>query len=76
MMAHELHGPLTPSWMASQLIRNASAERPEILRLTGVIDRRLNGIARLAQDLMDATRVSRDALRFSKVDIEIAILPG
>jgi signal transduction histidine kinase len=60
--------------MASQLIRNASAERPEILRLTDLIDRQVNGIARLAQDLMDATRVDRDALLLSKVDIEIATL--
>jgi signal transduction histidine kinase len=74
MVARELRGPLTPLWMASQLIRNASAERPEILRLTDMIDRQVNGIARLAQDLMDATRVDRDALLLSKVDIEIATL--
>lgn len=74
MVAHELRGPLTPLRMASQLIRNASADRPEILRLTDMIDRQVDGIARLAQDLMDATRVDRDALRLSKVAIEIATL--
>ncbi|ASV97054.1 hypothetical protein CJU94_02020 [Paraburkholderia aromaticivorans] len=33
MVAHELRAPLMPLRMASQLIRSASAERPEILRL-------------------------------------------
>lgn len=74
MVAHELRGPLTPLRMASQLIRNASAERPEILRLIDMIDRQVNGIARLAQDLMDATRVDQGALRLNKVDVEIATL--
>ncbi|MFM0171162.1 sensor histidine kinase [Paraburkholderia sediminicola] len=74
VVAHELRGPLTPLRLASQLIRHASAERPEILRLIDMIDRQVNGIARLAQDLMDATRVDRDALRLSKADIEIAAL--
>jgi signal transduction histidine kinase len=74
VVAHELRGPLTPLRLASQLIRQASAERPEILRLIDMIDRQVNGIARLAQDLMDATRVDRDALRLSKVDIEIGAL--
>ncbi|WP_408185916.1 sensor histidine kinase [Paraburkholderia sp. RL17-381-BIF-C] len=74
MVAHELRGPLTPLRMASELIRSASAERPEILRLIDMIDRQVNGIARLAQDLMDATRVDRGALRLNKVDLEIATL--
>ena len=56
VVAHELRGPLTPLRMASQLIRSASAGRPEILRLTDMIDRQVDGIERLAQDLMDAMR--------------------
>ncbi|MFM0649600.1 HAMP domain-containing sensor histidine kinase [Paraburkholderia bryophila] len=74
MVGHELRGPLTPLRMASQLIRNASAERPEILRLVDMIDRQVNGIARLAQDLMDATRVDQDAFHVTKVEIGIVEL--
>ena len=74
MVAHELRGPLTPLRMASEMIRSASAERPDILRLIDMIDRQVNGIARLAQDLMDATRVERGAFRLDKIDLEIATL--
>lgn len=39
-----------------------------------MIDRQVNGIARLAQDPMDATRVDQDALHVSKVEIGIVEL--
>ncbi|ASV97053.1 sensor histidine kinase [Paraburkholderia aromaticivorans] len=39
-----------------------------------MIDRQVSGIARLAQDLMDATRVDQGALRLNKFEFEIAPL--
>jgi signal transduction histidine kinase len=74
MVGHELRGPLTTLRMASQLIRNASAESPETLRLTEMIDRQVNGLERLAQDLMDATCIQQEALRLSRANIEINAL--
>jgi signal transduction histidine kinase len=65
MVAHELRGPLTPLQLATQLIRRASADRPEVLRSLDMIDRQIAQIARLADDLMDATRINQDALRMS-----------
>jgi signal transduction histidine kinase len=35
MVAHELRGPLSPLQLAAQLIRRASADRPEVLRSVG-----------------------------------------
>ncbi|WP_429322488.1 sensor histidine kinase [Paraburkholderia sp. GAS448] len=76
-VAHELRGPLTPLQLATQLIRRASADRPEVLRSLDMIDRQIAQIARLAEDLMDATRIDRDALRMSqdRVDV-VAFLAG
>ncbi|RDJ98161.1 hypothetical protein DLM46_34470 [Paraburkholderia lacunae] len=71
MVAHELRGPLTPLQLATQLIRRASADRPEVLRSIDMIDRQITQIARLAEDLMDATRVDRGALRLSKVCVDV-----
>jgi signal transduction histidine kinase len=71
MVAHELRGPLTPLQLATQLIRRASADRPEVLRSLDMIDRQIVQIARLAEDLMDATRIERDALRMSPDRVDV-----
>ena len=74
MVAHELRGPLSPLQLATQLIRRASADRPEVLRSLDMIDRQVAQIARLAEDLMDATRIDRDALRMSKERLDVVPL--
>jgi signal transduction histidine kinase len=71
MVAHELHGPLTPLQFAADLIRRTSADRPEVLRSVDMIDRQITQIARLAEDLMDAVRVERGALRVTKVQVDV-----
>ncbi|ANB75420.1 hypothetical protein AYM40_23900 [Paraburkholderia phytofirmans OLGA172] len=77
MVAHELRGPLTPMQLAVHLIRRASADRPEVLRSIDMLDRQITQISRLAEDLMDATRIDRGALRVSKALIEVvAVLAG
>lgn len=71
MVARELRGPLTPLQFATNLIRRASAGQPEVLRSVDMIDRQITQISRLADDLMDAMRVERGALRVSKVPVDI-----
>ncbi|WP_240975320.1 sensor histidine kinase [Paraburkholderia aromaticivorans] len=71
MVAHELRGPLTPMQLAIHLIRRASADRPEVLRSLDMLDRQITQIIRLAEDLMDATRIDRGALRVSKVPFDV-----
>jgi signal transduction histidine kinase len=53
------------------MIRMALPDRPDILRLIDMIDRQVSEIGRLAQDLMDATRVDQGGLRLTKANIEI-----
>jgi signal transduction histidine kinase len=77
IVAHELRGPLTPMQLAIQLIRRVSADRPDVLRSIDMLDRQITQISRLAEDLMDATRIDLGALRVSKVPSEVvAILAG
>lgn len=72
MVAHELRGPLTPLQLATQLIRRASADQPEVLRSLDMIDRQVAQIARLAEDLMDAIRLDRDALHMTLERVDVA----
>ena len=71
MVAHELRGPLMPLQLAVDLIRRASADRIEVLRSVEMIDRQITQISRLAEDLMDAMRVERGALRVAKVPVDV-----
>lgn len=71
MVAYELRGPLTPLQFATNLIRRASADRVEVLRSVDMIDRQVTQISRLADDLVDAMRVERGALRVFKISVDI-----
>jgi len=54
-----------------------SANRPDVLRSIDMLDRQITQISRLAEDLMDATRIDRGALRVSRATIEVvAVLAG
>ena len=71
IVAHELRGPLTPFRIASQMIRMALPDRPDILRLINMIDRQVSEIRRLAQDLNGCDPVDRGGLRLTKANIKI-----
>jgi signal transduction histidine kinase len=71
VVAHELRGPLSPLRLAASLIRRASEDRPEMLRLIDMLDRQVAQIARLADDLLDATRVGHGALRLCKTHVDL-----
>ena len=72
IVAHELCNPLTPLQFAARALRLASVKRPEVSNMIDVIDRQIAQIARLAEDLTDATRVSRGELRLRKARVVLA----
>lgn len=58
MLAHELRNPLAPIGMAAALLERLSGVHPDLPRLHGVIQRQVEQMARLLDDLLDAARVS------------------
>jgi signal transduction histidine kinase len=73
IVAHELCGPSAPLRLAAEVIRRASPQRTDVLRMVGTIKRQIEGIARLADDLMDATRTGRGSLRLCKGEVDLSI---
>ncbi|WP_165778925.1 sensor histidine kinase [Paraburkholderia hospita] len=69
IVAHELRGPLTPLRLAVQVIRRTSPDQPDVIRMIETVERQVDAIARLADDLMDATRVGQGALRMVKREV-------
>lgn len=58
MLAHELRNPLQPLAMANDLLGKKIALDPVLAHVHGVIGRQVGHMARLIDDLLDASRVS------------------
>jgi PAS domain S-box-containing protein len=68
-LAHELRNPLAPLKNAAELLRNPAAE-PAWCR--DVIERQVNHLSRLIDDLLDVSRIARDKLELRKQTVEIS----
>ena len=68
-LAHELRNPLAPLKNAAELLRNPAGE-PAWCR--DVIERQVNHLSRLIDDLLDVSRITRDKLELRKETVEIS----
>ena len=69
MLAHELRNPLQPMAMANDLLASHTELHPDIARAHAVYSRQVAHMARLVDDLLDASRVS-----CGKIDLQMAPL--
>ncbi|HEY7943750.1 MAG TPA: ATP-binding protein [Casimicrobiaceae bacterium] len=69
MLAHELRNPLAPIRNAVHILHLKSPPTPEVTQMLDVIDRQMNHMTRLIDDLLDVSRISR-----GKVDLRKARL--
>jgi signal transduction histidine kinase/ActR/RegA family two-component response regulator len=66
MLAHELRNPLAPIRNAVHVLQLKSPPVPEITRMLDVIDRQMNQMTRLVDDLLDVSRITRDKIVLRK----------
>jgi len=71
VLAHELRNPLAPIRNAASYLRRIQPGSPELGRPVEIIERQVSIMARLVDDLMDVSRISRGtlALRMGRVDL-------
>jgi signal transduction histidine kinase/CheY-like chemotaxis protein len=58
MLAHELRNPLSPIGMAASLLERTPDATPQLHKLSRVIRRQVEHMAKLLDDLLDAARIS------------------
>lgn len=58
MLAHELRNPLAPISMTIELLGNITAAHPQLPKLHGIMNRQVNHLTHLVDDLVDASRIS------------------
>ena len=71
MLAHELRNPLQPIRSAVDLLRQTKATLEQLQWGRDVIDRQVNQLVRLVDDLVDASRISSGKLELRKDAIDV-----
>ena len=71
MLAHELRNPLAPIRNAVQILRLKGPFLPELQWARDVIDRQVQQMTRLVDDLLDVSRITRGKIELRKERIEL-----
>ena len=74
-LAHELRNPLAPIRNAVAILGRKGSQDPEVAWSQGVIERQIDQLSRLIDDLLDIERISRGTflLRRERVPLEVVI---
>jgi PAS domain S-box-containing protein len=72
MLAHEVRGPLAPLSHALEIMKHANGDPEVLLQLREAMQRQLNQLVRLVDDLLDASRISRGKLELRRGPLDLA----
>ncbi len=71
-LAHELRNPLAPIRNSLHLLRMAGADSGSVERIHEMMERQVNHLVRLVDDLMDVSRITRGVIDLRTERVEIA----
>lgn len=74
MLSHELRNPLGPIRTSVEVLRIAVPGSDAALSAVGIIDRASAHLARLVDDLLDATRITRGKIQLQHAPVELGQL--
>ena len=74
VLAHELRNPLAPVRSAVHLLKARAGTDTAATRTYAVIERQVEHLARLIDDLMDVSRISQDKLELRKAPVRLSEL--
>src|SRR4029079_8833318 len=74
MLSHELRNPLTPIRNSLDILGRTTPGGEQDRRARVVIDRQLNQLTRLVDDLLDVTRISSGKIRLQRTHTDFADL--
>jgi PAS domain S-box-containing protein len=72
LLSHELRNPLAPIRNALELARDSRKDSSTLELAHEVIDRQLSHLIRLVDDLMDASRLTRNELQLRRERVDLA----
>jgi signal transduction histidine kinase/CheY-like chemotaxis protein len=72
MLAHELRNPLAPIRNSTQVIRLLGTTDPNVQRATELVERQVQHMTRLVDDLLDVSRITSGKIKLQKEPVELA----
>lgn len=73
-LAHELRNPLAPIRNAAEILKLKGVTDPETRSAQAIIDRQVNVMNRLLNDLLDVSRIARHRLELRKAPVDLAVV--
>ncbi len=71
-LAHELRNPLAPIRNALHILRLADGNTESVEKVRSIMERQLQQMVRLVDDLLDASRISRGKITLQKERVQLA----
>jgi signal transduction histidine kinase/CheY-like chemotaxis protein len=71
MLAHELRNPLTPIRNGLEILRVAEADRAVVAQTREMMDRQVQHVARLVDDLLDVSRITRGRVELRREPVDL-----
>jgi PAS domain S-box-containing protein len=71
MLAHELRNPLAPIRTAAQVLKLAGSAEPRVLQSSGIIERQVEHMTKIVDDLLDVSRVTRGLVQLVRAPVEL-----
>ncbi len=71
MLAHELRNPLSPILSATEVLKLCALELPAARRQRDIIERQARHMARLLDDLLDVSRITRNKIELRREPINL-----
>ncbi len=71
MLSHELRNPLQPILSAADVLSTENASKPDVSWAAGIITRQASHMARMLEDLLDASRIVQKRLTLRKERLDI-----
>jgi CheY-like chemotaxis protein/two-component sensor histidine kinase len=71
MLSHELRNPLAPIRNSTYILRHAAPGSEQARRAQGVIERQVEHLTNLVDDLLDVTRIARGKIELRRARIDL-----
>jgi signal transduction histidine kinase/ActR/RegA family two-component response regulator len=74
ILAHELRNPLAPIRNSLHILRLAAGNHPNTERVSELMERQVNHMVRLVDDLFEVSRITRGKIELRKERVQVAVV--